>query len=155
MKYTYLLEINNIQKELDDLWERYQSIITDKDANWEEFNEARAIIYLTGQIYCEQIAIEAIKRRLHLLKQPIQLLEFFYLVDSNSERLKDLRKEGIFVKLEEFYKIIKKYKNKYLGGKFYLDEEKFIGLYNKLSLDKNLKIGYKGEFDDKNLSFMS
>jgi len=89
-----------------------------------------------------------------LLKQPLQLSEFFQLIDSNSEKVNGLRQDELFRKLEEYYKIIKEYKNKYSEGKFYLDEEKFIELYNKFNPDKNLKIGYKGEFDERSLGFM-
>ncbi|MBU2104156.1 MAG: hypothetical protein KKF67_00050, partial [Nanoarchaeota archaeon] len=85
---------------------------------------------------------------------PIQLTEFFNLIDSNSEKLNELRNEELFKKLEEFYRIIKEYKNKYSTGKFYLDEEKFIELYNKFNPDKDLKVGYKGGFDEKSLDFM-
>jgi len=107
------------------------------------------LIYLTGQVYCEQIAIDAIKRRLHLLKEKIELIEFLNLIDKNSERLNELRKDDLFIKLEKFYIIIKTYKNKYNKGKFYLDEEKFIEKYQKQNPERNLKIGYKGSFDKK------
>ncbi len=154
VKYTYLLDAEKIKEELDKLWKRYKKIIETSDSNWKELNEARAILYLTGDVYCEKIAVEAIQRRLRLLKQPITLQEFFNLVDSNSEKLNELRQDELFRKLEEFYKIIKEYKNKYEKGKFYLDEERFIELYNKLNPDKDLKLGYKGKFDEKSLGFM-
>lgn len=154
MKYTYLMEPEKIEEELNRLWKRYQGILENENSGWQELNEARAILYLTGQVYCEQIAPESIQRRIHLLNQPLQLSEFFHLIDSNSERLDELRKDELFLKLEEFYKIIKKYKNKYNKGKFYLDEEKFLEMYNKFNPDKELKSGYKGEFDDKSLTFM-
>ena len=154
MKFTYLLDIKKIREELSDLWNKYQKILNDKNSNWRELNEARAILYLTGNIYCEQIAVDAIKKRLPLLKQPLQLSEFFQLIDSNSEKVNGLRQDELFRKLEEYYKIIKEYKNKYSEGKFYLDEEKFIELYNKFNPDKDLKIGYKGEFDERSLGFM-
>jgi len=154
MKYTYLLENDKIRDELELLYQKYSGFLEKTEKNWQELNEARAILYLTGQVYCEQIAPEVIQRRLHLLKQPLQLTEFFNLIDSNSEKLNELRQDELFVKLEEFYKIIKKYKNKYSKGKFYLDEEKFIELYNKFNPDKDLKTGYKGGFDEKSLDFM-
>ncbi|MFH1801226.1 MAG: hypothetical protein ABH804_00085 [archaeon] len=149
MKYTYLMEPEKIEGELQKLWEEYTSIINNKNSSWDEINEARAILYLTGQIYCEQIAVEAIKRRLHLLKQPVDLLEFFNLIDKNSNRLNELREDELFKKIEKFYKIIKEYKNKYIDGKYYLEEEKFIEIYNKLNPEKNSKMGYKGEFKEK------
>ena len=154
MKYTYLLENDKIKKELELMYEKYSGFLAKAEEMWQELNEARAILYLTGQVYCEQIAPESIQRHLHLLKQPIQLTEFFNLIDSNSEKLNELRNEELFKKLEEFYRIIKEYKNKYSTGKFYLDEEKFIELYNKFNPDKDLKVGYKGGFDEKSLDFM-
>ncbi|MBU2104757.1 MAG: hypothetical protein KKF67_03210, partial [Nanoarchaeota archaeon] len=129
MKYTYLLENDKIKKELELMYEKYSGFLAKAEEMWQELNEARAILYLTGQVYCKQIAPESIQRRLHLLKQPLQLTEFFHLIDSNSEKLNELREDELFVKLEEFYRIIKEYKNKYSTGKFYLDEEKFIELY--------------------------
>jgi len=150
MKYTYMMEPEKIQEELDRLWDRYQEILEDPNSDWEKVNEARAILYLTGQVYCEEIATEAIKRRLHLLKEKIELIDFFNLIDKDSERLNKLRKDELFTKLEKFYRIIKAYKNKYNKGKFYLDEEKFIEGYQKQNPEKNLKIGYKGSFDKKN-----
>ena len=144
MKYTYLMEPKKIKQELEKLWKRYQKLL--KKSDWESINEARSILYLIGQIYLEQIAVEAIERRLHLLKEKLTLLEFFDIIDKKSEKLKDLRKEGLFKRLEEFYIIVKQYKNKYVGGKYYLDEEKFIQEYNKKNPNNSLKIGYKGSF---------
>ena len=149
-----MLEPEKIEKELDNLWKKYKVIIENKKATWEEVNEARAILFLTGQVYCEQIATEAIEKRLHLLKKPITLLEFFNLIDKGSNALPDLRKDKLFSKLEKFYRIIKEFKNKYHEGKFYLDEEKFIERYNQSSPDKNVKRGYKGKFGKEDIEFM-
>ena len=146
MKYTYLMEPEKVKKELDKLWKRYQKIIQDENPSWEDVNEARAILFLTGQIYCEKIAVEAIKRRLHLLKEKISLIQFFDLIDKNSERLIELRKDKLFSKLEEFYRVIKNYKNKYVEGRYYLEEEKFIKKYKEANPKKDLKMGYKGSF---------
>lgn len=154
MKYTYLLENDKIKKELELMYQKYSGFLAKAEEVWQELNEARAILYLTGDVYCEKIAVEAIERRLHLLKEKISLAEFFQLIDSNSEKLTELRKDELFVKLEEFYRIIKEYKNKYEKGKFYLDEERFIELYDKLNPEKDLKTGYKGGFDEKSLGFM-
>jgi len=144
-----MLEPEKIKKELNKLWERYQKIIEDKNTNWEELNEARAILFLTGNIYCEEIAVKAIERRLHLLKEKLTLIEFFDLIDKESDKLKKLREDNLFSRLEKFYRIIKEFKNRYHEGKFYLDEEKFIKEYNDKSPDKDFKIGYKGEFNKK------
>ena len=154
MKYTYLLENDKIRNELELMYQKYSGFLAKAEEMWQQLNEARAILYLTGQVYCEQIAPESIQRRLHLLKQPLQLPEFLHLIDSNSEKISELRQDELFAKLEEFYKIIKEYKNKYSNGKFYLDEERFIELYNKLNPDKDLKVGYKGGFTGKDLNFM-
>lgn len=147
MKYTYMMEPGKVRKELDRLWGRYQAIIDKKNPSWEEVNEARAILFLTGQVYCEKIAVEAIERRLHLLKNKISLIEFFDAVDKGSKKLEHLRGDELFKRLEEFYRVIKEYKNRYVNGKYYLDEESFIKKYNEVNPDKKLKVGYKGSFN--------
>jgi len=148
------MQPEKIQEELDKLWDKYQNILENPNSDWEKINEARAILFLTGQFYCEQVAIEAIERRLHLLKDKLSLIEFFNLIDKNSEKLEELRKDELFNKLEKFYLIIKAYKNKYDKGKFYLDEEKFIQKYEKVNPNKKFKLGYKGDFDKKSMEFM-
>ena len=154
MKYTYMMEPEKVRERLNELWKKYQLILDNLNSTWEEINEARAILYLTGQVFCEQIAVEAIERRLHLLKEKLSLIEFFDLIDKNAEKLEGLRKDELFTKLEKFYKIIKEYKNKYEKGKFYLDEERFIQRYEEVNSNKDLKIGYKGAFDKEILDFM-
>lgn len=142
-----MMEPEKVQEELDKLWNRYQLIINKENSTWKEINEARAILFLTAQIYCEKIAVDAIKRRLNLLKEKLSLIEFFDLIDKNSEKLEELRKtDELFNKLEKFYRIIKKYKNKYVGGKYYLEEEKFIKKYADINPEKELKMGYMGSF---------
>lgn len=144
LKYTYLLDIKRAGARLDVLWSRYQALI--KKPDWQGLNEARALLYLIGQIYCEQIAPEAIERRLHLLKRPLTLSKFFIAIDSNSRNLSVYRQDELFARLEKFYILIKKFKNRTVSGKFYLDEEKFIRLYNRFNPQKKLKIGYRGRF---------
>lgn len=146
VKYTYLMEPEKIKETLNKLWERYQLIINKNNPNWENINEARAILYLTGNIYCEKIAIEAIERRLHLLKIKLSLIEFLDLIDKDSDKLIWLRKDELFVKLEKYYRIVKDYKNKYIGGKYYLEEEKFLEKYKKSNPNKNLDINYSGNY---------
>ena len=146
MKYTYLMEPEKVKEELENLWKKYQKIINKENPTWEEVNEARSILFLTGQIYCEKTAVEAIERRLHLLNTKLSLLEFFDLIDKNSEKLLELREDELFSKLEDFYKVIKNYKNKYVGGKYYLEEEKFIKIYGEVNPKKEFHMGYKGSF---------
>ena len=76
MKYTYIMEPEKVQKELDKLWSRYKEIINSEEPTWDEINEARSLLYLTGRVFCEQIAVEAIERRLHLLGEKFSLVEF-------------------------------------------------------------------------------
>lgn len=152
MKYTYLMEPERVQEELDCLWNKYQEIINQNNPTWEEINEARAILFLTGRIYCEKIAVEAIERRLHLLPAKLSLIEFLDLIDKNSVRLGELRKDELFSRLEQFYKVIKRYKNKYLEGKYYLEEEKFLKTYERVNPKKEFKIGYRGSFKRPNPS---
>ncbi|MCX6765982.1 MAG: hypothetical protein NT136_03415 [Candidatus Moranbacteria bacterium] len=144
LKHTYLMDVSKINADLKRLWKRYQAIL--KKPNWNDLNEARAILYLIGQIYCERIAPEAIERRLHLLKKPLKINTFLLLIDSKSKKLAILRKDSLFAELEKFYILAKGFKNKFVGGKYYLDEEKFIGLYNRYSPNRNIKVGYKGKF---------
>lgn len=138
------MDVSKINADLKRLWKKYQSIL--KKPNWNDLNEARAILYLIGQIYCERIAPEAIERRLHLLKKPLKIDTFLFIVDSKSKKLANLRKDPLFNKLEKFYVLVKNFKNKFVGGKYYLDEEKFIKLYNKYNPDSKFKIDYRGKF---------
>ena len=103
-------------------------------------NEARSILYLTGHVYCEKIAVEAIERRLHLLQIKMGLIEFFDVIDKGSERLDELRGDKLFTKLEWFYLAVKRHKNRYVEGKYYLEEEKFLEKYAESNPDKDLKI---------------
>ncbi len=144
LKYTYLLEPKEVEQELENLWKRYEEILA--KPTWENLNEARAILYLVGIIYLEQIAPDAIERRLHLLKKPITILQFFTIIDSRSEKLNEYRKDRLFRDLEKFYLILKKNKNRFVGGKHYMNEEKFINLYNKYNPDQELKIRAKGRY---------
>ena len=146
MKYTYMMDPDRISEELDKLWGRYKAVIDSKDSTWEEINEARALLYLTGQIYCEKIAVEAIERRLHLLKEKFELVDFLNLIDTESDRLRELRSDEMFMLLEKFYRVIKKYKNRYISGKYYLEEEKFLEKYDSINPDKSFKMGYRGKF---------
>lgn len=147
MKFTYLMDPEQVQEQLARLWNSYKEIINHPEPTWEQVNEARSILYFTGQIYCEKIAVEAIERRLHLLQDQLSLVDFFTLIDQNSERLEQLRQDELFHKLERFYNIIKQYKNKYLCGQYYLEEEKFLEVYNRVKPDQNSKMGYKGSFN--------
>jgi hypothetical protein len=144
LKFTYLLDPDKVKSELDKLWNKYQKILA--NPNWDDLNEARGILYSTGDLFCEIVAPGAIERRLHLLAKPLNLLEFLSLVDSISPQLPKLREDKMFTKLEKFYLVVKDFKNKNYGGNYYLDEEKFIKLYNKYAPDESAKIGYKGRF---------
>ena len=146
MKYTYMMDPEKVELELSKLWERYQSIIHKDAPTWEEMNEARSILYFTFVIYCEQVAEEAISRRLHLLTEKLSLIDFFVLVDQESERLCELRKDEMFARLEKYYRAIKRRKNMAFGGKYYLEEERFLERYTESNPDKGLKMGYRGEF---------
>lgn len=144
LKYTYLMQVQNIDKELTRLWVRYQEILD--NPNWQDLNEARAILYFIGHIYCENIAPTAIERRLHQLTQPLTLLDFLTIIDTNSSIINQYQNDQLFQQLQEFYKIIKKHKNYFVGGIHYLNEEKFIELYNEHNPNSELKIKEKGKF---------
>jgi len=144
--HTYQLDNAKIKKDLKRLWTNYTKIINQKNPTWDEANKARAILYLTGQLYCEQVAVSAIERRLHLLKTKLSLLDFFTIIDGKSPRLPELRQDKMFTDLEKFYLIIKDFKNHYVNGKYYLEEEKFLRAYKKANPDKKNQIGYRGSF---------
>lgn len=141
------MDLKGIKESLETLWQRYQHIL--ENPNWEDLNEARAILYLTGQVYCEQIAVGAIERRLSHLQKPLQLNEFLLLIDSESDKLEEFRSDPKFKELEDFYRIIKEYKNMHVGGKFYKDEEKFVEIYNQHAPSESHKTSYKGFIDKK------
>ncbi|EKE22175.1 MAG: hypothetical protein ACD_7C00029G0001 [uncultured bacterium] len=148
LKSTYLLDVKKIEERLDKFWLKYEKILA--KPTWKSLNEARAILYLIGQVYCEKIAPKAIEKRLPLLESPMSLVKFLSTVDSGSkEKLKKLRKDKLFAKLEKYYVLVKSFKNKFNGGKYYLDEERFIDLYNSYNPDKKLKIGYRGRYGSK------
>ena len=121
-----------------------------KSPSWEDLNEARAILYIIGYWYPEKTVPEAIDRRLHLLKSPITLIEFFTLIDTEDKSLIDRRKDELFGNLEALYRLMKQFKNLHIGGKWYLDEEKFVQLYNKFNPDKTQLIKERGKFDRSN-----
>jgi hypothetical protein len=68
------------------------------------------------------------------------------LIDGNSERLEYLRKNKLFNTLEKYYIVIKNYKNRYIEGKYYLEEEKFLKKYAQANPNPDLKVGYQGSF---------
>jgi len=140
---------DKVRSELDNLWRRYQEILN--NPTWEDLNEARAILYLTGNLYCEKIALEAIERRLHLIDKKLNIIDFLAIIDSRSNKPSKLRKNNLFQKLEEFYIVIKNYKNKFSRGKYYLDEERFIKLYNKYNPEYNFEIREKGKHGNKKI----
>jgi hypothetical protein len=144
LKYTYLLDAKKLNKALTELWGKYLHIL--ENPNWEDLNEARAILYIIGYVFPEQTAPEAISRRLHLLRDPMDELAFYQVVDSESKELTELRRDPVFKKLEAFYRVVKEFKNKTNKGDWYLDEDLFVEVYNKFSPDENMKIGRFGEF---------
>jgi len=146
LKYTYLLDAKQLDKVLTKMWERYQHIL--ENPTWEDLNEARAILYVIGYLFPEEIAPEAIKRRLHLLSEPLEELDFYQIVDSDNQAgLAKRKTDTLFLKMVEFYKVVKAFKNKTNKGIWYLDEDRFVDIYNKYSPDRSMKIGRFGEFD--------
>jgi hypothetical protein len=143
IKYTYLMEPEKVEQHLERLWARYQHIL--ENPNWIDLNEARGILYFLGHLFSEYIALQALSRRLPLLKEPLELPHFLHLVDSGSPDLDFHRHDPLFRKLEHFYGLVRKFKNKHVGGKFYLDEERFIQKYNEFARSASEKISYKGE----------
>jgi hypothetical protein len=132
LKYTYLLDIENIENEIVRLWERYQKILNKKKLSWEELNEARAILYFLGYLYPEKIAIESLESRIKIIRPKISLDKFFLAIDGNNkEILKKYKDNEKFNKLKKFYLIVKNIKNK-VKNNSYLDEQRFNEIYSKL-----------------------
>ena len=132
LKYTYLLDIKNIENEIARLWNRYQKILNSKKLSWEDLNEARAILYFLGYLYPEKIALESLENRIKIVRPKISLDEFFLAIDGNDkEILKKYKNNEKFNKLKNFYKIVKNIKNK-VKNNSYLDEQRFNEIYSKL-----------------------
>ncbi|MFA5098756.1 MAG: hypothetical protein WC461_00865 [Candidatus Paceibacterota bacterium] len=132
IKDTYMLDVGAIKKDIERLWSRYQKIIGNKKASWDELNEARAILYFLGSLYSEKIALEAIDRRIKFIKPKITLDKFFVIIDRNDvKNLKKYGKDEKFNKLKKFYLVVKNIKNRIKNG-VYLDEEKFNEAYARL-----------------------
>lgn len=147
LKYTYIMGSKSLKQELENLWNRYQHILD--NPNWDDLNEARGILYIIGYLFPEKIADEAIERRIHLLKDRIEINEFYGLIDSNSNELEGRRQDPLFKKMEDYYRVVKEFKNKTTVGKWYLDEERFVDIYNKFTPDDTMKIGRFGEYNRK------
>lgn len=142
LKYTYLMDVPKINQELTKHWNRYQEILD--NPNWEDLNEARSILYFIRNIYCEDIASQAIQRRLSHLQFPLTFIEFLSMIDSNSPQLAQLRQDLLFLKLENFYLLIKNIKNKTIAGRYYWDEDKFLKLYNQYNPHKEFPLREQG-----------
>ena len=133
LKYVYILDNDKIKNSVDNLWNRYQAILDNKNSDWEEVNEARAILYFLGHIFVEIIALESLERRLKFIEPTISIDTFLSAIDSQDEEiLKKYKRNEKFNSLKEFYIIVKNLKNKVNRDGTYLDEETFDKKYNKL-----------------------
>ena len=121
LRNTYLLRVNKIDNLMNDIWKRYQYLL-DNANNIEELWEARVYLYVIGWFYPEKFGIQAIERRLKHLHHPISLIEFFNMIDKN-EVSEEQRQDLLFIKLEQLYKVIKKYKQ-LIKNNSYLDEKR-------------------------------
>jgi len=131
IKYTYLLDIEGIRKEINNLWEEYQRMLNNKGSSWEDLNEARAILYFIGYLYPEKIALESLEKRVKNITPTVSLDEFLLAIDrKNEEVLSKYENNEKFNKLKEFYLIVKDIKNR-VRNNTYLDEERFNQLYSK------------------------
>ena len=118
LKNTYLLRVEEIEKTMENLWQKYQFIL-DNAKSIEELWEARVYLYILGYFYPEEFGIEAIKRRLKHLINPLSLVEFLDMIDK--EKISEIYKTDLlFIKLEKLYNIIKKYKQ-LIRNNSYLD----------------------------------
>ncbi len=160
LKYTYLLDLNKIKESIEDLWQRYQGILDNKESTWEDLNEARAILYFLGYLYPEKIALNSLESRIRYIEPVISLDDFLLAIDSKDEKVLEKYREnegastlnlfacspsaqsierfGLasltnkkFNRLKEFYLIIKNIKNR-VKDNTYLDEGRFNEIYSKL-----------------------
>jgi len=132
LKYTYLLNIKGIKKNIELLWLRYQRILNNKKSSWEDLNEARATLYFLGYLYPEKIALSSLTSRIKYIKPKTSLDKFLLAVDRNNKKyLSKYEHNKRFNKLKEFYLIVKDIKNR-VKNNTYLDEDRFNKLYSKL-----------------------
>jgi hypothetical protein len=137
MKNTYLLRPEAVEKNMDMIWKRYQHLL-DNSKTIEELWEARVYLYMIGYLYPEKFGLEAIERRLKFLREPVELKDFLYAVDTNNVS-EEMRSDPLFVKLNALYSAIKKYKQM-VKNNSYLDEERFKKREKEL-------IGDRSEFE--------
>ena len=129
LKYTYLLNVKEIEKSIQRLWKRYQKILNSKKSSWESLNEARSILYFLGYLYPEKIALESLKKRIQCIEPGISLDKFLSAIDENNTKILDkYKKNKKFNVLKDFYLIIKRIKNR-VKNNSYLDEERFNKIY--------------------------
>jgi hypothetical protein len=132
LKYTYLLDVKGIRKNIELLWSRYQKILDNKKSSWEDLNEARAILYFIGYLYPERIALHSLASRIKHIEPRISLDRFLRAIDrSDRAILGKYKNNDNFNKLKEFYLAVKDIKNR-VKNNAYLDEERFNRFYSKL-----------------------
>jgi len=132
LKYTYLLDTAKIKESIENLWQRYQRILGNKNSSFEDLNEARAILYFIGYLYPEKIALESLENRIRYIKPNISLDRFLSIIDGKDKKtLSKYRGNKKFNSLKEFYLIVKDIKNR-VKNNSYLDEERFNRAYSKL-----------------------
>ena len=133
LKNVYLLDINSIKQDVERLWEEYQNILDKKEISWEEINKARAILYFLGHIFTEKIALESLIGRVNLIKPKILIDDFLAAIDSEDKIILNKYKNNEhFLKLKNFYLIVKSIKNRVNRDSTYLDEETFDEIYSRL-----------------------
>ncbi|HLM83917.1 MAG TPA: hypothetical protein VK254_01735 [Candidatus Bathyarchaeia archaeon] len=131
LKYTYLLDLEKIDANIEKLWNRYQKILDDKKSTWEDLNEARAILFFLGHMFTEEIALGSLEKRVKFIKPMISLDNFLLAVDRKDDSiLKKYKNNKNFAKLRDFYLLVKGIKNR-RKGEWYLDEKRFNEVYDK------------------------
>ena len=133
LKNVYLFDIDGIVNDIERLWKEYQNILDKKEANWEEINKARAILYFLGHIFTEKIALESLERRIIFIQPKISLDNFLLAIDSQDEKILEKYKNNKkFSQLQKFYLIVKSIKNRVNRDSTYLDEETFNKKFKRL-----------------------
>lgn len=131
MQNTYLFRVERVDELLTELFYRYINTLDYLNAHPESKNQlellenARAILYFIGYMFCENFGRGAIERRLQAYS--VAPLRFYEIVDQHGTfDLTNLRQKEAetFLAIIEYYKMLKRWKNMVVPGhRIYLAED--------------------------------
>lgn len=135
LKNTYLLNVDGVKADIERLWGRYQDVLDDPKRTWGDMNEARAILYFLGRIFCEGFAAESLEKRVGWLEPETSLAEFLSEIDAGKDAGTRYSDRVFYEKLRSFYLAVKNIKNRVNRDGTYLDEATFDKLYSEFKPD--------------------